>query len=133
MNSTLRLKGLEWEKKKLEMCPEDTDAPASEMLEVGNLLYTAQWKFLCPCHVNAYNCQLLLHMHWNFMKFGQNSANANPSLNAQLHTKTITVSKICEYLSSGIEGVHWQEFFLIYSLYGKVTMGHNLQLEWWEA
>ena len=28
--------------KKLEMCPEDTDAPASEMLEVGNLLYTAQ-------------------------------------------------------------------------------------------
>ena len=53
------------------MCPEDTDAPANEMLEVGNLLYTAQWKFLCPCHVNAYNCQLLLHMHWNFMKFGQ--------------------------------------------------------------
>ena len=69
------------------MSPEDTDAPASEMLEDGNLLYTAQWKFLCPCHVNAYNCRFLLHMHWNFMKFGQNSANANPSLYAQQHTK----------------------------------------------
>ena len=29
-----------------KMCPEDTDAPANEMLEVCNL-YTAQWKFLC--------------------------------------------------------------------------------------
>ena len=27
---------------KLEMCADDTDAPAGEMLEVGNLLYTAQ-------------------------------------------------------------------------------------------
>ena len=28
--------------RKLEMCPEDTDAPTSEILDVGNLLYTAQ-------------------------------------------------------------------------------------------
>ena len=76
------------------------DAPASEMLEVGNL-YTAQWKFLCPCHVNAYNCQLL-YMHCNFIKFGQNNANANPTLYKQLHTKASTVSKIRECLSSGI-------------------------------
>ena len=29
-------------KRKLEMCPEAMDAPANEMLEVGNFLYTAQ-------------------------------------------------------------------------------------------
>ena len=87
------------------MCPEYTDAPASEMLEVGNnLLYTARWKFLCACHVNVYNCQLLLDRHWNPMKF-EISANANPSLYAELHTKAITVSKIRECLSSGIGGV----------------------------
>ena len=39
------------------------------------------------------------------MKFGQNRANANPSLYAQLQTKAITVSKILECLSSGIGGV----------------------------
>ena len=75
------------------------------------LLYTAQWKFLCPCHVNAYNCQLLLHMHWNFMKFGQNSANANHSLYAQLHTKASTVSKSRQCLSSGKLGVALTRIF----------------------
>ena len=45
----------------LGMYPEGMDAPASEMLKAGNLLYTALWKFLCPSHVNAYNCQLILH------------------------------------------------------------------------
>ena len=98
------------------MRPEDTDAPASEMLEVGNLLYTTQWKFLCPCYVNAYNCQLLLHMHWNLRKFGQNSVNENPSLYAHLHTKAIDVSKIRECLSSGIGGVTLTRIFPIYSL-----------------
>ena len=45
------------------------------------------------------------------MKFGQNSANANPSLYAQLHTKAITVSKIRECLSSGIGGVALTRIF----------------------
>ena len=39
------------------------------------------------------------------MKFGQNCANADPSLYAQLHTKASTVSKIHECLSHGIGGV----------------------------
>ena len=69
-NNQLRITKNIDKKIKLEMCPEDTHAPASEMLEVGNLLYTALWKFLCSCQVNAYNCQLLLHTHWNLaMKF----------------------------------------------------------------
>ena len=93
---------------KLEMCPEDMDAPASEMLEVGNFS-TAQWKFLYPCHVNTNNCQLLLHMHWNFMKFGQYSVKANPSLYAQLHTKASTVTKFRECLSSGEGGVEQED------------------------
>ena len=45
------------------------------------------------------------------MKFGQNSANANPSLYAQLHTKATTVSKIRECLSNGIGGVGLTRFF----------------------
>ena len=68
------------------MYPEYTDAPASEMLEV--------W-------------QLVVH---------QNSANANPSLYAQLHTKTITVSKIHECLSSSI-GVALPRMFSLYIHY----------------
>ena len=60
------------------------------------------------------------------MKFGQNSSNANPSLYAKLHTKAITVSKICDWLSSGI-GVAFRRIFPSYSLKGKVTKGHNLQ------
>ena len=59
-----------------------------------------------------HNCQLFLHMHRHFMKFGQKSANANPSLYAQLYTEAVTVSRIGECLSSGTEGVALTRIFL---------------------
>ena len=100
------------------MCPEDTDATASEMLDVTNLLYTAQWVEV-PVYLTC-KCLQLSTPLTHALIFGQNNMNANPSLYAQLHTKAITVSMICECLSSGIGGFwigqyifpymfHWME------------------------
>ena len=56
----------------------------------------------------------------------QECTNANPSLNAQLHTKTSTVSKFCECLLSGLKGV---ELTNMYSVYGRIINRHNLKQE----